>query len=174
VVDVHSGAAVWPRRVLHSTWGLAHVWKAAAQAEGLMLEACFPLGRSCCWPWFKRARARQNLTCAMCFCLVLLQVAACPADAAQGLLSSGGTALLTSALQASAADTGPSTAQLQHQLLSAVNAVLSADQGPSRPPGDLTQLTGAMHALLESPDACVAAAAKAAIERVSSFTCLTC
>jgi hypothetical protein len=115
-----------------------------------------------------------NSTCAVCLCSVLLQVTACPADAAQGLLSSGGTALLTSALQASAADAGPSAAQLQHQLLSAVNAVLSADQGPSRPPGDLTQLMGALHALLESPDACVAAAAKVAVDQISRLICLAC
>lgn len=84
---------------------------------------------------------------------------------------SGGTALLTSALQASAADQGPSTAQLQQQLLMVVNAVLVADQGPSRPPGDLSQLVGALQTLQGSPDASVAAAATSAVDRVGSLTC---
>lgn len=101
-----------------------------------------------------------------------LQAAAGPGDAAQGLLSSGGTVLLTSALQASLADQGPNVTQLQHQLLSAVNAALSADQGPPR--GDLSQLSEVLHALLDSPDACVAAAAKAAAEQVASSSCVAC
>lgn len=117
---------------------------------------------------------QQTTVLIRCACLPCLQVAACPADAAQGLLSSGGTALLTSALQASLAEATPSTAQVQHQLLSAVNAVLTADQGSSRPPGDLSSLMGALHALVESPDACVASAAKAAAERVTALACVAC
>jgi hypothetical protein len=116
----------------------------------------------------------NELVCLSVFLPAWPQVAACPADAAQGLLSSGGTALLTSALQASLSDPNPNTTQVQHQLLSAVNAVLSADQGPSRPPGDLSQLMGALHALQESADACVASTAKAAAERVTCLACATC
>jgi hypothetical protein len=107
-------------------------------------------------------------------CCSHTQVAACPADTAQGLLSSGGITLLTRALQAALADTDPGAVQLQHQLVSAVNAALSADQGPSRPPGDLSQLMGALQALSESPDACVASAAATAAERVSSVACVAC
>lgn len=104
------------------------------------------------------------------YCVLCLQAATHPADAAESLLSSDGATLLVSALQASMADgaAAAGAATLQHQVLAALNAVLHTDNCLSSTAADLSQLMAALDALQDSADASVASSARAAAGRISS------
>jgi hypothetical protein len=97
---------------------------------------------------------------------MLLQVAAYPADAGSSLLGESGAQLLIKALQ-----TPPDAAPLQQQLLSALCSVVATGEAVLDSQ-DAAQLQAAVHALLSSPDACVAAAASAALGWLERVRCL--